>query len=88
MKKQMGLHVNNYDQISEQLTELIAAKTKLDASIIKPDLNLEASGLDSFARIELILVIEEKFGIELSDSESANIATIDDLINIILQKNS
>lgn len=80
--------MNDYDNIDQQLTELIAAKTKLSADIIQPDLNLESSGLDSFARIELILVIEEKFGIELSDSESANIATIDDLIKIILKKSS
>lgn len=80
--------MNDYDSIKQQLTELIAAKTKLSAEIIQPDLNLEASGLDSFARIELILVIEEKFGIELSDSESANIATIDDLIKTILEKAS
>ncbi|NNC99342.1 MAG: acyl carrier protein [Gammaproteobacteria bacterium] len=78
--------MSDYNTINQQLSELVAAKTKLDANLIKPDLNLEASGLDSFARIELILVIEEKFGIELSDSESANIATIDDLIKIIAEK--
>jgi acyl carrier protein len=80
--------VNDYNTINERLSALIAEKTKLSADLIKPDLNLEASGLDSFARIELILVIEEEFGIELSDSESANIATIDDLIKIIVDKNS
>ena len=80
--------MNDYNTINERLSSLIADKTKLAADIIKPDLNLEASGLDSFARIELILVIEEEFGIELSDSESANISTIDDLIKIIVDKNS
>ena len=78
--------MSDYNSIKTHLTELIAANTKLSADIIKPELNLEASGLDSFARIELILVIEEKFGIELTDSESANIATIDDLIKIIVKK--
>lgn len=53
---------------------------------VQADLNLEASGLDSFARIELILVIEEKYDIELSDSESANVATISDIVNIIEAK--
>ena len=80
--------MNDYNTINERLSTLIADKTKLSADIIKPDLNLEASGLDSFARIELILVIEEEFGIELSDSESANISTIDDLIKIIVEKNN
>jgi acyl carrier protein len=82
----MELDVTDNNKIYQQLSELIAAKTKLNADIVKPDLNLEASGLDSFARIELILVIEEHFGIELSDNESANIATVADLVEIISAK--
>lgn len=69
--------------ISNDVRQLIADKAKMSFDDVQADLNLEASGLDSFARIELILVIEEKFGIELSDSESANVATIDDIVKII-----
>lgn len=72
--------------ISQKLSELIAVKTKLNADDIRPDLNLEDSGLDSFARIELILVIEEAFDIELSDAESANVATISDIVTLIQAK--
>jgi len=72
--------------ISQKLGEIIATKTKLNADDIRPDLNLEDSGLDSFARIELILVIEEAFGIELSDAESANVATISDIVTLIQEK--
>ena len=78
--------MSDYTNISEQLTEVLTTKTKINPELIQADLNFEHSGLDSFARIELILVIEEKFNIELSDAESANIATVDDLINIILEK--
>ena len=76
----------DYNAILQRLTEIIAEKTKLNAEDIKADLNFEASGLDSFARIELILVIEEAFDIELSDSESANIATINDIVKLIEEK--
>lgn len=72
--------------ISQQLSELIATKTKLNASDIRPDLNLEDSGLDSFARIELIMVIEDEFNIELSDAESANVATVSDIVSLIKEK--
>ena len=78
--------MNDNNTVSQRLSKLIAEKTKLNQEDIKPELNLEESGLDSFARIELILVIEEAFGIELSDSESANIATINDLVQIIEEK--
>ena len=72
--------------ISNDVRQLIADKAKMSFDDVQADLNLEASGLDSFARIELILVIEEKYGIELSDSESANVATISDIVNIIAAK--
>jgi len=75
--------VTDTTSISNDVRQLIADKAKMSFDDVQADLNLEASGLDSFARIELILVIEEKFGIELSDSESANVATIDDIIKII-----
>jgi len=81
-----GSRMTNDNAISERLIKVIAEKTKLNADDVRPELNLEDSGLDSFARIELILVIEQEFGIELSDAESANIATVADLISIIGSK--
>lgn len=74
--------------IYTRLSALIAEKTKLTADDISPELNLEGSGLDSFARIELILVIETEFDIELTDAESANVATVDDIVKIIESKSS
>ena len=72
--------------VSDRLILLIADNTKLSADDISTDLNLESSGLDSFARIELVLVIEEEFNIELSDSESANIQTVQDITDLIVSK--
>ena len=74
--------------IYTRLSALIAEKTKLTADDITPELNLEGSGLDSFARIELILVIETEFDIELTDAESANVATVDDIVKIIESKST
>ena len=78
--------MTDYNSIEQRLQTLIGEKTKLDAADISPDLNLEASGLDSFARIELVLAIEEEFGVEFSDSESANVATIEDLTKSLFEK--
>ena len=72
--------------VSERLIQLIADNTKLSADDISTELHLESSGLDSFARIELVLVIEEAFDIELSDSESANIQTVQDIADLIVSK--
>ena len=78
--------MNNDNTISQRLIKVVAEKTKLNADDIRPELNLEDSGLDSFARIELILLIEQEFDIELSDAESADVATVADIIKVIEQK--
>jgi acyl carrier protein len=72
--------------LEQRLASLIAEKTKLDEADINADLNFEDSGLDSFARIELIILIEETFGVEFSDSESANIATFADIVSQLEEK--
>jgi len=78
--------MTNNSSIEQRLVNVIATKTKLPESDIQPDLNLEGSGLDSFARIELILLIEQEFGIELSDAESADIATVADITKLVESK--
>lgn len=78
--------MTDYESTEQRLIDLIGNRTKLEAADISPALNLEASGLDSFARIELVLAIEEEFGVEFSDSESANIATVEDLAKSLFAK--
>ncbi len=78
--------MKEYDAIIRDLEVIITSKTKLETEAIDPQLNLEESGLDSFARIELVLLIEDKFEFEMSDSEAAGLATVDDLVRIILAK--
>ena len=78
--------MSDYQTIIEELATILAEKTRIRPENLKPELQLEESGLDSFARIELVLAIEERFGFELSDSEAANLSTVDDLVKTILHK--
>jgi len=48
-------------KILDQLQTIVTENTKLKLDKLEPSLNLEASGLDSFARINLVLEIEEHF---------------------------
>ncbi len=72
--------------IIDQLETIVSEKTQLKLGKLEPSLNLEDSGLDSFARINLVMEIEEHFGFEFSDSESASITTISDLVTQIQGK--
>ena len=70
----------------DQLQTIVNEKTKLKIDKLEPSLNLETSGLDSMARVNLVLEIEEHFGFELTDSESASITTVADLLDQIKAK--
>ena len=78
--------MDNYQKVIHELATILAEKTKIKRENLQPDLHLEESGLDSFARIDVVLAIEERFGFEMSDSEAANLATVDDLVKIIMLK--
>ena len=78
--------MSSSESISQQLTAIVAAKAKLPVEEISPDLDLEASGLDSIARVELLMQIEDEFLIEFSDSETAAVSTVADLVAMIASK--
>ncbi|GBD20137.1 acyl carrier protein [Thermomicrobium sp. CFH 73360] len=62
--------------VAEQLG-VDPSEVTLDAEFVK-DLNA-----DSLDLVELIMQLEEEFGIEISDEEAANIVTVRDAINFI-----
>lgn len=82
----IGEYMSDYQAIIQELATILSEKTRIKRENLRPDLHLEESGLDSFARIELVLAIEERFDFELSDSEAADLSTVDDLVKIIMLK--
>ncbi len=78
--------MSDYQTIIGEVATILADKTRIKRENLTPELHLEESGLDSFARIELVLAMEEHFGFELSDSEAADLSTVDDLVRIIMSK--
>lgn len=78
--------MGDYQTIIDEVATILSEKTKIRREHLKPDLHLEESGLDSFARIELVLAMEEHFSIEMSDSEAADLSTVDDVVRLIINK--
>ena len=54
---------------------------KVNASCLFEDI-----GLDSLAQIEMYSVLEEKFGVTLSDDDTDGVKGVGDLVKIILDK--
>jgi acyl carrier protein len=57
----------------------------LDRSI-DDDATVESLGMDSLDEVELIMILEEEFDVEICDSEAENLKSIDDIVKLINSK--
>ena len=74
------------DEVASRITDLIRDRSVVEVEIIREDMKLvEDLGFDSLDRIELGIVIEDEFGIEVEDSVLKEIATVRDVINMVLR---
>ena len=66
-----------------QLLPLIAEAADTDAGDVKPDGRLRGYGIDSVRVIELVLSIEETFGVKVKNDDLARIQTVRELARYI-----
>ena len=68
----------------DKVSKLIAEQLGKDVSEIKEDKDLVKDlGADSLDAVELIMAIEEEFGISISDEEGSSVKTVKDIVNLI-----
>jgi len=72
-----------FEEIRETICEQLKAKPE--------DITLETSfiddlGTDSLDSIELVMALEEKFGIEIPDEDAEEMHTVSDVVNYIGKK--
>ncbi len=68
----------------EKICDLLAEKFDADASTMTMDTNIkEDLKADSLDVVELMMDLEENFGIAISDEEAMKMSTIGDIVNYI-----
>ncbi|MCU0531733.1 MAG: acyl carrier protein [Syntrophales bacterium] len=73
--------------IEEKVIEIIVEQLDVTREECVPEASfIEDLGADSLDLVELIMAMEENFGIEISDEELQKIRTIQDAINYIKKK--
>ena len=71
-------------EIAQKVIEIVASQLELEADQIKPESSFtEDLKADSLAVVELVLALEENFGIEIPDEETEKIKTVGDAITYI-----
>lgn len=77
----------NRDEILSALKDVLVDRLKVDASTITDDANLfEDLGLDSIDLMTVVMAVEEKFAIEVSDEELEDVTTLGQAADLLSQK--
>lgn len=64
--------------------ELVADKLGIDAAKITPNASfIEDLGADSLDSVELVMALEEEFGIEIADDDAQAIGTLQQVLDYI-----
>ena len=73
--------------IEQRIREIIADQLGEEVENITPEKDfVQDLGADSLDVVELIMALEEEFGIEIPEDDAENIKTVGDAINYIKQK--
>lgn len=68
----------------EEIKEMLAKQLRIDLDMIEDDSNIVTDlGADSIDLVEMLMIIEEKLGITISDEEAVELKTVRDVVNYI-----
>lgn len=69
-----------------KLSELLASDLGVTRAAITPEARLQEDlGLDSLGMVELLLAMEEAFGVSIPDEEAGRIATVAEAVEAVLK---
>ncbi len=75
--------------IEEQVKDIIVEQLSVSAEEVLPEASfVDDLGADSLDLVELIMVMEEKFGQEIPDEDAEKIQTVQDAISYIKEKSN
>ena len=68
----------------EKVSEMLAAQLNISKDKVKADSKLiEDLGADSLDMVEMLMTLEEEFGLSISDEEALKLKTVQDIVNYI-----
>jgi acyl carrier protein len=75
--------------MEDKVKAIIAEQLGVDIEQVKPETSfVDDLGADSLDTVELVMALEEEFGIEIPDEEAEKIATVQDAIDYVSEHQS
>lgn len=70
-------------ETARKVTSIIAEKLNMDVQSINAQSTLQDLGADSLDMVDIIMKIEEEFGIEINDEDAERLHNVQDVINYV-----
>jgi acyl carrier protein len=75
--------------IEEKVKDIIVEQLGVNAEQVTPGASfIEDLGADSLDTVELVMALEEEFGVEVSDEDAEKLQSVGDVIKYITEKAS
>jgi acyl carrier protein len=73
--------------VEERVKNIIVDQLGVEGNTVKPDAKfIDDLGADSLDIVELVMAMEEEFGLEISDEDAEKIRTVQDVTKYIQEK--
>lgn len=72
----------------ELLKRILVDELQVPADDIRPEATRDEAGLDSLTMVELSMVLEKRFGIEISDDELIDLKTVGKIADLMAARHA
>jgi acyl carrier protein len=77
----------NPTSVTDQVRAIVAEQLGVDLELVKADASfIDDLGADSLAIVELVLALEERFHLQIPESETEKLRTVADAVAFIEQR--
>ena len=75
------------EEIIEKINNILAEEFEVDKNIIKPDAPLMRTlELDSLDLVDVVVLVEQNFGFNITGEDFAKIRTFQDFYNLVIER--
>ena len=74
------------EEIQQDVLKIISNHLNISETEINDETQLTQIGADSLDKIEIVMLIEEKFDVNIDDTEVENVKTFEELVDLVTKK--